>query len=108
MSGTDRRESGPDRRVPVADTNPRRSLPLIWLVPLVAALIAAYLGWRTLSEEGPEITITFRAADGLTAGQTRVKHKAVDLGTVGDHQSQPGHVHTSWCMCACGPRQTGS
>nr|WP_283949625.1 MlaD family protein [Limobrevibacterium gyesilva] len=45
-------------------------------------MIAGFLGWRALQERGPTITITFPTADGLTAGQTKVRHKAVDLGTV--------------------------
>jgi len=60
----------------------RRRLSLVWLIPIVAAVAAAWLGWRTLSGEGPTITISFLAADGLTTGQTKVQHKAVDLGTV--------------------------
>lgn len=55
---------------------------LIWLIPLVAVIIAVYLGWRSQAESGPTITLTFLTADGLTAGQTKVRHKAVDLGTV--------------------------
>ena len=55
---------------------------LIWLIPLVALVLAVYLGWRNQAERGPEITLTFLSADGLTAGQTKVRHKAVDLGTV--------------------------
>lgn len=60
----------------------RRRVSLIWLIPLVAAGIAGWLGYRSLSERGPLITIMFQTGSGLTAGQTRVKHKAVDLGTV--------------------------
>ena len=60
----------------------RSRISLIWLIPLVAAVIAAWLGWRTVSQEGSTVTLTFRGADGLTAGQTRVRHKAVDLGQV--------------------------
>ncbi len=60
----------------------RSRISLIWLIPLVAAVIAAWLGWRTVSQEGSLLTLTFRGADGLTAGQTRVRHKAVDLGQV--------------------------
>ena len=75
MSGTQ-----PDRRL---GAKVRRSrLSWVWLIPLVAAGIAAYLGWRTLSEEGPQISITFNSADGLVAGQTQVRHKAVMLGQV--------------------------
>ena len=60
----------------------RSRISLIWLIPLVAAVIAAWLGWRTVSQEGSTVTLTFRGADGLTAGQTRVRHKAVELGQV--------------------------
>ncbi len=57
-------------------------ISLIWLIPLVAVVIGGYLGWRTVMERGPLITISFQTADGIAAGQTHVRHKAVDLGTV--------------------------
>ena len=62
----------------------RRPFQLIWLIPLVAAFVAAYLVYQTLSNAGPEITITFQSGQGITGGQTKVRHKAVDLGTVRD------------------------
>ncbi len=67
---------------PVASIKRKPRFELIWLIPIVAGLIAGYLGIRTLTTLGPEITLTFRSADGLKAGQTKVRHKAVDLGTV--------------------------
>lgn len=54
----------------------------VWLIPIVAALIAGFLAWRTLREQGSQITISFHSADGLTAGQTKVRFKAVELGQV--------------------------
>ena len=45
---------------------------MIWLIPIVAALVTGYLGWRTFSDRGPLITVSFGNADGLTAGQTPV------------------------------------
>jgi len=57
-------------------------LSLVWLVPVLAVGLAGYLGWRTLSEKGPEITIYFETAQGIEAGKTRVKYKAVDVGVV--------------------------
>ena len=67
---------------PTADVHIPRGLRLIWLIPVIAALLAAYLGWQALRERGPTITVTWRTADGLVAGQTKVKYKAVELGTV--------------------------
>ncbi|MDP9096499.1 MAG: MlaD family protein [Pseudomonadota bacterium] len=54
----------------------------VWLIPVVAALIAGFLAWRTVREQGSQITISFHGADGLTAGQTKVRFKAVELGQV--------------------------
>ena len=33
-------------------------------------------------EQGPVLTLSFNTADGLNAGQTQIKYKAVALGTV--------------------------
>lgn len=60
----------------------RSRFPLVWLVPLLALGIALYLGVRTLQSEGPIVTLTFRSGDGLVAGRTPVRHKAVPLGQV--------------------------
>ena len=54
----------------------------IWLIPIVALVVAAFLGWQAISNRGPLVTIEFESADGLTVGQTQVKHKNVALGTV--------------------------
>jgi paraquat-inducible protein B len=54
----------------------------IWLVPIVAAAIVLWLGWRTLAEQGPVITISFKSAMGLTPGQTKLRYRDVDIGTV--------------------------
>ncbi|MCK8783091.1 MlaD family protein [Roseomonas sp. NAR14] len=59
-----------------------RRFSMIWLIPIAAVLVAGYLGYRTLSARGPLITVTFRNAEGLTAGQTPVRYKAVQVGTV--------------------------
>ncbi|MDQ3186748.1 MAG: MlaD family protein [Pseudomonadota bacterium] len=55
---------------------------LIWLIPILAAVIGISLAVRTLVQRGPEITITFSSAEGLEAGKTKVKYKEVDIGTV--------------------------
>ena len=62
----------------------RSRFSIVWLIPLVAFGIAVYLGVQALNNRGPLITLSFKTADGLTAGQTQVRHKAVPLGTVED------------------------
>ncbi|MBB2190346.1 MCE family protein [Gluconacetobacter azotocaptans] len=68
--------------VPPEASERRFRFSIVWFVPIVAIGIAGYLGWRGFMGRGPEITITFDTADGLTSGQTQVKNKAVPLGTV--------------------------
>ncbi|OSQ38980.1 intermembrane transport protein PqiB [Thalassospira mesophila] len=59
-----------------------QSLSLIWLVPLVAVMIGGWLIWREVSSKGPEITVTFQSAEGLTQGKTAVRYRDVDVGMV--------------------------
>ena len=64
-------------------TRPRwGQLSIVWLIPLVAALVGAWLAYKAISEKGPEITIRFDSGSGLEAGRTKIKYKDVDLGTV--------------------------
>jgi len=64
----------------VVETRGRPSI--IWLIPLVAALVGGFVAWRAFSERGPEITISFETAEGLEAGKTQIKYKDVEVGIV--------------------------
>lgn len=80
---------------PIPDAKLRRPrFQLVWLIPIMAAIIAGYLGYRTLMERGPLLTLTFDSATGLQVGQTQLKYKAVALGIVEaiDLAKNNGHV----------------
>jgi len=66
---------------PIAHIRPHH-FSAIWLIPILAALIAIYLGWHSYSEHGPHITISFKTAQDIIPGQTQLRYKAVTLGTV--------------------------
>lgn len=71
--------------VPEAEVRSRKrhiSISIVWLVPLIAVLIGGWLVFKAFSEKGPEITITFKSAEGLEAGKTKIKYKEVELGKV--------------------------
>ncbi len=60
-----------------------RWLPsLVWLIPLLAALIGLALVAKSVMDQGPTVTVSFRSADGLEPGKTKVKYKDVDIGLV--------------------------
>ncbi|MDR6475561.1 paraquat-inducible protein B [Burkholderia sp. OAS925] len=63
---------------------PRRGwLPsLVWVVPLIAALIGIALVVKSITERGPAVTISFNNAEGLEPGKTQVKYKDVVIGSV--------------------------
>lgn len=67
---------------PTARSRPRRWFSWIWLTPLIALSIVSWLTIRALAERGPLITISFSDAEGIQAGDTKIRHKDVDLGTV--------------------------
>ena len=76
----------PSRPDPTASVKTKaehgRRFSLVWLIPIVAAAVGAWLAYKTFSERGPEITIHFQTATGLAAGKTEIRHKNVKLGTV--------------------------
>jgi paraquat-inducible protein B len=74
--------SDPDQAPPNASLRPRRWFSWVWIVPTVAAAIVIGLAIRGLEDRGPLITISFTDAEGLQPGDTKVRHKDVDLGTV--------------------------
>ncbi|MDB5846678.1 MAG: mammalian cell entry protein [Rhodoferax sp.] len=72
----------------------REWLPsLIWLIPIVAALVGITLVARILMERGPTIVLTFKTAEGLEAGKTAVKYKDVQIGMVDSLRLAPDRSH---------------
>jgi paraquat-inducible protein B len=67
---------------PEAIVKVKKQFSIVWVVPLVALLIGGWLAYKAISERGPTITITFKTAEGLEAGKTKIKYKNVDVGQV--------------------------
>jgi paraquat-inducible protein B len=79
----DRRVERQDPEEPVAArVRPRRWVAWVWIVPIAAAGVLAWLAWTTIAERGPEITISFGAAQGLQPGQATIQHLNAVVGTV--------------------------
>jgi len=68
--------------LPRARLRKRRLFRLVWVVPIIAAVVAGWLVYKHVSVIGPEITITFSDGGGLRVGQTPLKYRGVTIGEV--------------------------
>ena len=59
-----------------------RTLPLIWIVPIVALVVAGWMIFREQRNHGPEISIEFADGSGVEAGKTPLEYNGVAVGTV--------------------------
>ncbi|HYN79523.1 MAG TPA: MlaD family protein [Lamprocystis sp. (in: g-proteobacteria)] len=81
-TSTDRSDGWAEVEFPQAVAFRRSRVSIVWLIPLVALLAGGWLAYKTLSEQGPRISIEFTTAAGIQAGKTKVKFKDVDVGEV--------------------------
>jgi paraquat-inducible protein B len=69
----------------------RTRISLVWVIPIVAALVGAWVAITRIESEGPKIKIVFPSAEGLEAGKTKIEYIGVDVGTVTSIQLSPDH-----------------
>ena len=70
--------------IPQATVVPKKGMRIsvVWIIPLLAAIVAIGIAVQRIRSEGPTITIIFKAAEGVEAGKTFVKYKDVNIGLV--------------------------
>jgi paraquat-inducible protein B len=69
-------------QLPKARIRRRRLFRLVWVVPVLALAVAAYLVFQHMRSLGPEISIRFDDASGLKVGQTPINYRGVQIGEV--------------------------
>ncbi len=79
MQGRDRAQAQPPR---ARLTRRKWGFPVVWAVPLVAALVAGYVLFERVRDLGPMITLSFKDASGVKAGQTELEYRGVQIGEV--------------------------
>jgi paraquat-inducible protein B len=65
-----------------AVVNQKRGISRIWIVPLIAIAIGAWMIYKFLDEQGAVIHISMPNADGVIAGKTLIKTRSVPIGVV--------------------------
>ncbi|MGA6927397.1 MAG: MlaD family protein [Desulfosarcina sp.] len=71
-----------DESIPEPEIRRGKRVSIVWLIPLLAALVGVWLAVKAVRETGPTITIVFKSADGLVPGKTEIKYKDVTVGQV--------------------------
>ncbi|MGC1547466.1 MAG: MlaD family protein [Rhodanobacter sp.] len=71
----------------------RVNVAIIWLIPVLAALVGLSLVIHAWLEAGPVIGISFQSAEGLVADKTQVKYKNVVIGRVGQIRLSQDRSH---------------
>ena len=79
--------------IPQATVVPQRRtrISVIWIIPILAAVVAVGIAVQSIMNEGPTITIVFKSAEGLEAGKTVIKYKDVNIGQVTKVELSPDH-----------------
>jgi len=54
----------------------------VWIIPIVTALIGAWILFYHYSHQGPEVTLITTSAEGIEGGKTSIKSRNVDVGKV--------------------------
>lgn len=57
-------------------------IPLIWVVPIIALVVAAWMLMREWRSHGTEITVEFADGSGVEPRQTKLEYKGVTVGVV--------------------------
>jgi paraquat-inducible protein B len=59
-----------------------RRFSVVWIIPILAAVVALGIAVQRILTEGPTITIVFKTAEGVEEGKTYLKYKDVNIGQV--------------------------
>lgn len=60
----------------------RIRISVVWIIPILAAVVAIGIAAQRFISQGPTITIAFKAGAGIEAGKTFIKYKEVKIGQV--------------------------
>jgi paraquat-inducible protein B len=60
----------------------RTRISVVWIIPILAAVVALGIAIQRIRNEGPTIEILVKGAAGIEAGKTFIKYKDVTIGQV--------------------------
>jgi paraquat-inducible protein B len=79
---TDEKTTEDSATIEKAIVKRKRGISPIWILPIVAALIGAWLLYKGIVDAPIKAVINFETAEGITAGKTKVLFKGLQAGMV--------------------------
>ena len=80
MSENENEDAPQDPQVPEAEVRKRRGISVVWIVPIIAAVVAGGLWLQSIQSRGPVVTVIFDDGSSLEAGKTKVLFEGVEVG----------------------------
>ena len=77
-----------ESNIPSPEMKSRRGISPIWILPVVALLIASWLVYKSVIDAGIMVTIRFDNAQGIEKGKTQVIYRGMPVGVVKDLSMQ--------------------
>lgn len=71
-----------DEAIPTALVVKKKGIPLVWILPIIAACLGGWLIYKSITEADIPITLHFSSGEGLSAGKTEVRYQGIVIGKV--------------------------
>ncbi|MGR5207366.1 MULTISPECIES: intermembrane transport protein PqiB [Vibrio] len=65
-----------------AQIKPKKQVSAIWIIPILALAMGAWMLFQYITSTGPEITLELPTAEGIEVGKTDIKALNVKVGTI--------------------------
>ncbi|QUJ75940.1 MCE family protein [Sulfitobacter albidus] len=59
-----------------------RAVSLIWIIPVLALVVAFYIAWQSYASRGPVIVVAFDSGAGISEGETELRYREITVGKV--------------------------
>ncbi|UYI46112.1 intermembrane transport protein PqiB [Vibrio natriegens] len=71
-----------DENNTTAQIKPQKQVSAIWIVPILALVMGAWMLFQYINSTGPQITLQLPTADGIEAGKTEIRALNVKVGVI--------------------------
>lgn len=71
-----------DENKTTAQIKQQRQISAVWIIPILALVMGAWMLFQYISSTGPQITLQLPTADGIEAGKTEIRALNVKVGVI--------------------------